>query len=223
MCGRFAVPDSDGIIDVFNIRVVTTRIDPSWDVRPTQQIGIVVEDAATAQRESREPVRELRAARWGLIPSWTKTLDKRMLLINARSETVISKPSFRSAARLRRALIPASGYYEWAHNPDGTKTPFFLQCPDSPIIGFAGLFEWWKVPAGIEVPGVEDGWLCSATIITRPAVDSLGHIHDRMPVVVPHDMADAWLDPEVTDGDQVDALLHSIPDPALVPIPRAPK
>ncbi|MCL2489177.1 MAG: SOS response-associated peptidase [Propionibacteriaceae bacterium] len=222
MCGRFATSSEDDIVDAFDIHVVTTHIDPSWDVRPTQQIGVIVEDVAAARRDDRDVVRELRSARWGLVPSWSKALDKKVLLINARSETVLSKPSFRVAARQRRAIIPASGYYEWARNPDGTKTPFFLCDPDQPCLGFAGLYEWWKVPDGLQVTGADEGWLCSATIITKPATDSLGHIHDRMPVVVPHAMADAWLDPDLTDPDQVDALLHSIPDPALVPTERTP-
>jgi len=222
MCGRFASPDQQDIIDAFDIHVATLRIDPSWDVRPTQQIGIIVEDNAAAQREDRDVVRELRAARWGLIPSWTKTLDKRLLLINARSETVMSKPSFRTAARQRRAVIPASGYYEWQPKPDGSKTSFFLHDPDQSVLGFAGLYEWWKLPDGVQVAGADGGWLCSATIITKPAMDSLGHIHDRMPVLVPRAMADPWLDPDLTDSDEIDALLHSIPDPVLVPTERTP-
>jgi putative SOS response-associated peptidase YedK len=127
----------------------------------------------------------------------------------------LSKPSFRAAARYRRAIIPASGYYEWTHDPGGAAIPFFLHDPDQPCLGFAGLYEWWKLPDG--------GWICSTTIITKPALDSLGHIHDRMPVVIAPTMADAWLDPQTTDTDQVDALLHEIPDPRLVPTPRAPQ
>ncbi|MCL2482570.1 MAG: SOS response-associated peptidase [Propionibacteriaceae bacterium] len=223
MCGRLAGPGEREIIDAFDVRVVTTRITESWDVRPTQQVGIVVEDTAAAARESRDVTRELRAARWGLIPYWSKAFDKRLLLINARSETVLSKPSFRVAARQRRAIVPASGYYEWQTNPDRTKTPFFLHDPDAAVIGFAGLYEWWRVPDGTLLPGADDGWLCSTTIITKPALDCLGHIHDRMPVVIPAAMTDIWLDPQLTDTDEVDMLLHSVPDPVLVPTPRAPK
>jgi len=222
MCGRYGYPDQDQIVDEFDVAAVLARILASGDVRPTTGVGIVIEDAAAARSQHRNIVRELRAARWGLVPSWTKTLDKKLLLINARSETVLTKPSFRTAARQRRALVPASGYYEWAVNPDGTKTAFFLHDPNTPVIGFAGLYEWWKAPEGLEMPGVQDGWLCSTTIITRSAMDSLGHIHDRMPVIVAPNLRDAWLDPTVTDPDQVDALLQSIPDPCLVPTERAP-
>jgi len=222
MCGRYGYPDEDVIVDLFDVQTVLAHLPPSGDVRPTQQVGIVIEDGAAAEREQRDISRELRAARWGLIPSWSTAVDKKLLLINARSETVTAKPSFRSAARHRRAIVPASGYYEWAINPDGTKTPFFLSSPGQPCLGFAGLYEWWKVPDGVDLRGAEDGWLCSATIITKTAMDCLGHIHDRMPVIVPPGMCDQWLDPAVVDSDQVDALLHSIPDPRLVPTQRAP-
>jgi len=221
MCGRFASANQDDIVDTFDIHVVTTRIEPSWDVRPTTQISIVVEDRDTARRKNRDPARELRGARWGLVPSWSAGLDKRLLLINARSETILSKPLFRTAARHRRAIIPAKGYYEWA-NLGGAKTPFFLHDPEQPIIGFAGLYEWWKLPDSQTIPGSQDGWLCSATIITRPATDALGHIHDRMPVVAPPDMRNLWLDPTITETDQIDVLLHAIPDPTLIPTQGTP-
>ena len=222
MCGRFAYPDETDVIATFSVEVVSAHKEPSADVRPTQPIRIVIEVAA-AQTDDRRLVRQLRFARWGLVPSWTKNLDQRLLLINARSETVLSKPSFRSAALKRRALVPASGYYEWMRNPDGTKTAYFLHPGDDGVLGFAGLYEWWKAPEGVEVPGAEDGWLCSATIITRPALDSLGHIHDRMPVVVPVDMAGVWLDPDITSRDEVDALIAAMPDPTLVPTEKAPR
>ena len=222
MCGRFATPDAQEVVNAFDVRAVTTVLSPSLNLRPTQRVGIVIDDAEAARRENRDVHRELREARWGLVPSWTKIFDKRLLLINARAESVLSKPSFRSAIRQRRALVPATGYYEWVKNSDGTKTAFFLYDPDQSCLGFAGLYEWWKAPEDLQFPGVEDGWLCSTTIITKAAVDALGHIHDRMPVIIPSSMTDLWLDPRTTDPDQVDALLHSIPDPRLVPIERGP-
>jgi putative SOS response-associated peptidase YedK len=206
----------------FDVEVVSASTPASANVRPTTSIAVIVEDSTFAERENRTIARELRQARWGLIPSWTKTLDKRFLLINARAETVLSKPSFRVAARSRRAIVPASGYYEWIKNPDGTKTPFFLHARDETVLGFAGLYEWWKVPGGVELRGAEDGWLCSVTIITRSATDSLGHIHDRMPVIVPPASVDTWLDAELTDPDEVDAVLNSLPEVALIPTERAP-
>ena len=223
VCGRYAYPDEDLVVTLLNIdAVLGDRMLCSGDVRPTQQIRIVTEGDATSFSERKDGRRVLRSARWGLIPQWTKAFDKTRLLINARAETLVSKPSFRASAQARRAVIPASGYYEWQPNPDGSKTPFFLDDPDQPAIGFAGVYDWWELPEGISLPGAESGCVCSAAIITRPATDSLGHIHDRMPVVIPSDMVDTWLDPRTTDADEVDAILHAIPDPVLVPTPRQP-
>ncbi|MDR2896953.1 MAG: SOS response-associated peptidase family protein [Propionibacteriaceae bacterium] len=234
--------------------------------------------------------RRLSLARWGLVPAWSKTISSRPL-INARAETVTSKPSFREAAARRRVIIPAAGYYEWALS-HGHKQPYWLHADDERLLAFAGLYDWWRAPEppspgqgsaatpntavmdpllsdqdtaaklghaamGIapaadhprddsgapsgpkssaastdmnataesrstSSPGVFGHWLCSATIITRPATDALGHIHDRMPVVVPLDSVDDWLDPDLTDLTMVDALLRSLPDPTLTPTPRQP-
>jgi len=222
MCGRYAYPEEADVIDTFDVEAVLAHLPTCGNVRPTQSVGIVIEDAGAAQRQGRAVRRELRAARWGLIPSWTKVLDKRLLLINARSETVVDKPSFRVPIRRRRALVPASGYYEWLTKADGTKQPYFLAAPDQPVIGFAGLYDWWQLPEGTNLAGAEDGWVCSTAIITRPAADALGHIHDRMPVVVPPALYDAWLDPATTAADQVEAVLQAMPDPVLTPVERQP-
>jgi len=182
---------------------VTGSAEPSSNVCPTQQISIVIDSLVD------EAVRrELRLARWGLVPSWAKAINPSSPLINARSETVTVKPSFRAAAQRRRAIIPARGYYEWTPEPgQKKKTKYYLHPADGTILGFAGLYEWWRPT---EAP---EDWLCSATIITRPAADSLGHIHDRMPVVVPADLTDDWLSPQITS--QVDELLAAMVDPLL--------
>ena len=222
MCGRYADPDDEDIVEAFDVQYVTGHKQPSGNVCPTQPVRIVVEDQAQAEREQTPLARELRLARWGLVPSWAKSLQARPL-INARSETVTVKPSFRAAAAKRRAIIPALGYYEWAVSPSGRKQPWFLQPEDGGILGFAGLYEWWHAPDGITMPGVnDDGWLCSCTIITRPAVDAAGQVHDRMPVSVPSDMVDQWLSPALSDLHQVDDLMAVMPTPSLVPILRSP-
>jgi len=212
MCGRYADPREEEIIAAFDVEVVSGHKEPSRNVSPTQAVRIVVEDA----------VRELRLARWGLVPSWTKAINSRMLLINARSETLTAKPSFRAAAVHRRAIVPATGYYEWAANPAGRKTPYFLHPDDDSVLGFAGVYEWWRVPDGVTVAGAADGWLCSVAIITRPAMDSIGQIHDRMPVVVPPGLVGDWLGQTITLPGQVDELLAAMPDPVLIPTQRSP-
>jgi putative SOS response-associated peptidase YedK len=133
-------------------------------------------------------------------------------LINARSETVTVKPAFRAAAQRRRAIVPASGYFEWQAHPTGPKTPYYLTSEEGNPLGFAALYEWWRPASSADVD-----WLVSVTIITRSATDAVGHVHDRMPVVVPRSLLDAWLDPGLTGRADVAALLASIPDPVLVP------
>ena len=220
MCGRYADALEGAIVDWFDVQVVTGRKEPSRNVSPTQSVWVVVEDAAAAHRAEAPVARELRLARWGLVPSWASAPASRPL-INARAETVTAKPSFRAAAARRRAIVPAAGYYEWVGGPGG-KTPFFLHAAGEPVLGFAGLYEWWRVPDGLALPAAVDGWLCSATIVTRPATDGLGQIHDRMPVVVPRGLVDAWLDPGLTSLDEVDALLGAMPGPVLTPTAQSP-
>ena len=137
-------------------------------------------------------------------------------MINARSETVTEKPSFRTAAAKRRALIPANGYYEWQKNQDGTKTLDYLHGQDeNQMLGFAGLYEFWPDPA--KPKDAEDKWLVTAAILTRAAHDALGHIHNRTPVIIPKNLQDQWLDPTMTERDQVQHFIDTIPEPNLVP------
>ncbi|MCL2803623.1 MAG: SOS response-associated peptidase [Micrococcales bacterium] len=207
MCGRFASYfDENTIVDAFGVERVVSFAPPSWNVAPTQGIDLVRQ----AQSDVGE-LRELREAQWGLVPHWAKDRAGAARLINARSETVTEKPSFRVAARRRRALIPAAGYYEWQAGPDG-KTPYYLhpEVQDQPL-AFAGLYEWWD-----KDPGPDRG-LLSATIITQPATDTLGQIHDRMPVVVPPSFFDDWLDPATTDPAQVKGMIAAMGRPSLVP------
>ncbi|MCL2783927.1 MAG: SOS response-associated peptidase [Propionibacteriaceae bacterium] len=220
MCGRFAFPGEDEILMTFGVRRVVIHPKSSTNVAPTTVVPIVVEDAGQAGREGSVLTRELRGARWGLIPSWAKELYTRPL-INARAETVTEKPSFRTAIRSRRAIVPATGYYEWVME-NGVKVPYFLHPKDdNTILGFAGLYEWWRVPQGLTIAGTQDDWLCSMAILTRSASDDLGHIHDRMPVVVPSALVDDWLDPTLTDSHLVQDLIHAIPDPQLIAEPHS--
>jgi len=217
MCGRFASVDEEEIVETFGIENVAGCAEPTDNCAPTQMVSIVVDRV-----HDDRVVRQLRLARWGLVPSWSKTLDFRHVLFNARSETVTAKPSFKSAALHRRAVVPASGYYEWMKNPDHGSTPYFLHPSDDSVLGFAGLYEWWRVPPGTLVRDAVDGWLCSVTIITRPAADEIGEIHDRMPVVVPPDLLGDWLDPGLDDPAKVEDMIAEIPDPVLVPVQRSP-
>lgn len=220
MCGRFVVARATAdLVSYYEAAGAKgPEVKPSWNVAPTQQINIVTERIA---HDATEPRRMIETARWGLVPVWAKDTKGAARLINARSETVTEKPSFRSAAAKRRGLIPAAGYYEWQVTADG-KIPTYLHPEaDDELLSFAGLYEFWPAP---ELPeGHEAKWRMTATIITRAAPDALGHIHDRTPVIVPAAMHADWLDPELTDKSDVRSLIDAIPDPELVPTGVGPE
>ncbi|WP_258059148.1 SOS response-associated peptidase [Arthrobacter sp. B1805] len=135
-------------------------------------------------------------------------------MINARSETVAEKPSLRTAAAKRRALIPADGCFEWQKNEDGTKTPHYVHGEDEDrLLGFAGLYKFWPDPTKAE--DADDKWLMTATILTRAAHDALGHIHDRMPAIIPEDLQDQWLDPTMTERTGSSTSSTPSPNPTL--------
>lgn len=247
MCGRFTLfADDDELVSLFDIDLLLGEHIPSWNEAPSQQVRVVMErevpdgvspDEPTGPRPtdtrgtSSPPMqtvggnplaaaygtrieRQLRLLDWGLVPSWSKPPLRPM--INARAETLTVKPSFRAAAARRRCLVPANGYFEWQAPAPGArgKQPWFLSAGEGdPVVAFAGIYEAWRDPQG----GPDAPWLLTCAIITRSAPDALGEIHDRMPVVVPPQLWDAWLDPRATGRDQVDGILAAIPAPMLVP------
>ena len=158
------------------------------------------------------PTRRLEAAHWGLIPAWAKDPSIGARAFNARAEEVEDKPMFRSALIKRRAVVPVSGYYEWKR-ADGAKIPHYIHPRDGAPMFLAGLYEWWKNPA---LPDDDPArWLLSFTILTRDAIGRLGSIHDRMPLFLDADFADAWLDPTVENvGDILDAAIDAAPEVA---------
>jgi putative SOS response-associated peptidase YedK len=164
-----------------------------------------------------DAVRELRVVRWGLVPFWAKDVSIGSRLINARAETVSTKPAFRRAFARRRCLLPADGFYEWQAPGDGPagdaprprKQPYFIHRADGGVLAFAGIYELWRdKDAADDDP---DAWLWTAAIITTQAPDDLGRIHDRTPMVIePARWAD-WLDPQQAD----EAALHALLAPAV--------
>ncbi len=201
------------LVSAFNVdEAAGPEVNPSWNVAPTQRVRLV---ADRINHETGEMGRRLETVRWGLVPSWAKDPKMGGRMINARMETITEKPSFRTAASKRRALVPADGYYEWQKHEDGTKTPTYLHPERDELLAFAGLFEFWPDPSLPD--GHEDKWLVTCTIITTTATDTLGHIHDRTPLIVPADLQRSWLDPTLTGKDEVRELLDSIPAPSLVP------
>jgi putative SOS response-associated peptidase YedK len=212
MCGRFADHyEPAEIVETFAVDRFVDAPRPSWNIAPTAPIALVRDKLM----DDADRTRELRTARWGLLPPWAKDPKAGPVLFNARSETVTVKPSFRAAARSRRALIPAAGYYEWQDSGGGSKTPYFLHPPGDEPIAMAGLYEWWRAESGDGADGI--GPLLSATVITRAATDSTGQIHDRMPLIVPRAAWGDWLDPALTQPTAVQELIASLPDPVLTP------
>jgi len=204
MCGRFAVTTDPAVlaekIEAINEVRAAESAGPNYNVAPTTTITTVV---SRHDEPDDEPTRRVRSMRWGLIPPWAKAGNdgapesKGPLLINARAEKVTTSPAFRSSAKSKRCLVPMDGYYEWRANPDtdagkkAGKTPFFLHRADGELLFMAGLWSVWKSPGSLSDPP-----LLSCTIITTDAVDRLGQIHDRMPLIVPESEWDRWLDPD---------------------------
>ena len=220
MCGRYANARRDAdLIDAFGIEGVRDpQLEPSWNVAPMQDVRIVVEQLKKDDT-GESAGRQLRTARWGLVPSWAKDPTIGSRLINARSETITEKPSFKAAAGKRRCIVPADGYYEWQNLAEAgqKKQPHYLHAEDERSLAFAGLYEWWRDP---ELPDDHpEKWRCTNTILTTTAADTLGHVHDRSPVIVPPDMLADWLNPAITDLADVRELVAAIPEPHLVPRP----
>jgi putative SOS response-associated peptidase YedK len=200
MCGRFAIDNEiNELIELF----VASGGDvedwrPSWNIKPTQPVPVVLVSTKTG-----ETVRRLELARWSLTPSWSKELKTKFPTFNARSEDVASKASFKSSVVNKRALIPASGYYEW-HTEGKTKTPFYIHSEEP--LAFAGLYSWWKDASKPEDD--PDRWTLTTTILTMASVPALAGIHDRNPVPLPREFWDDWLSLDIA-GDQhfVDAAV----------------
>jgi putative SOS response-associated peptidase YedK len=198
MCGRYALKTDPRVVAAdFNVaqaalaggilsdlshaptpitQITSEAIQENFNVAPTHQIPVILEvESGTT----------MAAFSWGLVPSWSKDPSIGSRMINARSETVLEKPSFRSAMGKRRCIIPADGWFEWQKSPAGKKIPHYFSALDNTLIGFAGLYESWKRPDG------EMLWSC--TILTKDADPEISYVHDRMPVFVHRNLRSAWL------------------------------
>lgn len=216
MCGRYASSAStaDLVVEFDVDETIGDDIVPSWNIAPTDPVRAVIDRRSRRAGVTAPETRQLRTLRWGLVPGWAKDRRGGAKMINARAETVTTKPAFKAAAARRRCLLPALGYYEWRKTDQGT-VPYFLHDPDGRILAFAGLYEIWPDPA---VPDEDpDRLLWTCTIITRPAADLLSHIHDRSPVVVPAELRDDWLDCSPGDVATARHLLDQIPETRLEP------
>lgn len=209
MCGRFVVANvGSELVGVLRVDVIGDHLpSPSFNIAPTSTVAIVLDSP-----KSEPSTRRLEAARWGLVPAWAKDPKVGARAFNARSEGLEDKPMFRTALHKRRAIVPATGYYEWKTTDDG-KIPHYIHPADDSPLYFAGLYEWWRNPELAD--DAPERWLLSFTILTRDAIGRLGSVHDRMPLFLDPDHADAWLDP-TTDNvqDVLDAAIDAAPDVA---------
>jgi putative SOS response-associated peptidase YedK len=215
MCGRYASSRKpEDLVEEFGIdRVdVAEPLEPDYNVAPTKDVYAVFDRLPRGAGAGAEPQRRLASVSWGLVPSWAKDRSIGSRMINARVETLADKPAFKRAFSVRRCLLPADGYFEWYPTSQLTragkplKQPFFIRPTDGGILAMAGLYEIWRNRA-VADPDADGAFLWTATVITTSAEDSLGHIHDRMPMLVEPDRYDEWLDARSTDNANLRSLL----------------
>jgi len=184
VCWRFALFASPELLaEYFALADAPAGLlAPHYNLTPGQDIAAV--------RVDRNGARRMHALRWGLVPFWAKDASIGRRLINARLDSLATKPAFREALGRRRCLIPASGFYEWGVDGLGKKQPFFVRASAEPLLALAGLWERWRRPDGESLE--------TCVIVTADAVPLLAPIHDRMPVMLTRAGQDLWLDPKST-------------------------
>lgn len=227
MCGRYAASaNPDELVEELEIdldrlaeparSILKNPQDPpvgapDFNMAPTKQAPVVLTRRPKGE-EGADPQRQLRLLTWGLVPSWAKDARGGVRMINARAETVLEKPAYARAAAARRCLVPASGWYEWQVSPTATdakgkprRQPFYIHRGDEDVVALAGLYEFWRDP---EAPRDDPlAWLTTFTIVTTTADPGMDRIHDRQPLVLEREDWARWLDPGLTDPDQVGELL----------------
>jgi putative SOS response-associated peptidase YedK len=212
MCGRYAqAQEMDEIIERFDLNGSTldASLPLNWNIAPTNEIYII--------RDTPDK-RVLDSASWGIIAPWQKSFAEARAsqshAINARSESIHEKPTFRQAFRTTRCLIPATGYYEWATSLGkyAPKQPFYISRVDKEQLSIAGIWSSWQSDKGQVIQ--------SAAIITREAVGELATIHSRMPVFMPEERWNDWLDPEGRDINRlIKLMVNADPAAGVAPVP----
>jgi putative SOS response-associated peptidase YedK len=204
MCGRFLWASSgEAIADYLQVPALKT-LRPRYNVAPSQPVPSVAADKAG--------VRQLGWLRWGLVPRWSS--DPKKAPINARAETAADKPFFTDSLRLRRCLIPADGFYEWAQLPGRRKQPYCFRVRDDKPFAFAGLWDVWKDPAGRPLP--------TFCILTTAANELVRPVHGRMPVIVPERHLDLWLARGVQEPADLAPVLRPYPADLMHALPVGP-
>lgn len=199
MCGRFALTPTPEETAAFLGLIGIEAFPPRYNIAPTQPILMAM--ASQPQPPgSNLPDRHALLVRWGLIPGWVKDTRNFPLLFNARSEEAAQKASFRAAMRHRRALVPASGFYEWCKQPGGRGQPYWIRPRQGGLVAFAALMEPYAEPGGSEID--------TGAILTTSANGDIAHIHERMPVVIDPRHFSRWLDCRTLEPRDVADLLR---------------
>jgi len=200
MCGRFVSATPASVIAAyFDAQPPDDELSPNYNVAPTTEVYVVGEGSAG---------RRLRVMHWGLVPPWAKDQSGASRLINARSETVAEKPSFRSAFRRRRCIMPVDGFYEWTTLGPLRKQPVFIHSASGSPLALAALWEFWRPPdADPDGPG-----LFSCCILTCPANRAIAEVHDRMPVLLDRNAWSVWMSSETDDQSLHDLMVPAAED-----------
>lgn len=202
MCGRFVLTtDADSLRQQFQVADVAPVVS-RYNLAPTQEIAAICQTG--------DGYRHLKTVRWGLIPHWAKDIAIGNKLINARSETVADKPSFRQPIRYHRCLIPASGFIEWMRQADDSRQSYYIQRKDGELLAIAGIWDTWKG---------SDQVIASGTILTTAANSLVATLHDRMPVLLSSSEYDQWLDRDITDPQQLKGIYTPYPADPLQATP----
>jgi putative SOS response-associated peptidase YedK len=208
VCGRFTLTTSaEALAEQFELVEVPAELAPRYNVAPAQEVAAV---RVLVQGQGRR----VQLLHWGLVPSWAKDTKIGYRTINARSESVETKPSFRAAYRERRCLVLADGFYEWQQQ-GSTKQPYLIRRKDGEPFAIAGLWECWENPEGEPLE--------SCTLLTCEANALVAKIHDRMPVILQPGDYDLWLDPEQQDPAQLGPLLQPYPADQMEMISVSPR
>jgi len=206
MCGRFVIDrNMEELYQYFPIDQANCEVEASYNIAPTQEILVITQQDGN---------NILDKFHWGLVPGWAKDISIGQKLINARSETLSSKPSFRTAFKLRRCLVPADGFYEWKAI-EGKKQPYYFTLPDKKPFAFAGLWESWT--------GENEPIYKSCTIITTDPSESVKPIHHRMPVILKPDYYGQWLNVKLQNVMEIQNMLQDGILTALLYWPVSPK
>lgn len=182
MCGRYTLSAGHEALAKAFLAEFGEELKASWKLRyniaPGTGITAIVEDRDVGGRKAE-------VLHWGLVPHWAKDPNIGYKMTNARAETIAEKPAYRDAFRYRRCLVPASGFYEWDRKAS-PRQPYYFYPRKGKFMAMAGIWEHWLHPSGSEI--------LSVSLVTRPADETVGRIHHRMPVILPEDCWESWLD-----------------------------